>query len=74
MKKKNISQLLKVAGLSRQEFADMCGVYLTTTYWPKPPVYAVTILEMYIECKRNRETVETIEALIVDIVKRRLPK
>lgn len=59
-----IPELLKESGLTRQQFADMLGVNVKTTYWPEPPKYAITVLEQYIALKKCREFRNTLRRFI----------
>ena len=52
---KTITELLILAGITRQEFADLCGISLKTTYWSSPPGYAIIILEQKIELREYRQ-------------------
>lgn len=47
--------MLREAGLSRDEFAQMLGIKKDSTYWKVPPAHAIIILEQYIELKEYRE-------------------
>ena len=44
--------LLKQAGLTRGEFADLMGIQEKTTYWSNPPRYATEYLKVYIRLKK----------------------
>ena len=56
-----IGKLLREAGLSREEFADMLGIKKSSTYWRVPPKHAVIILEQYIDLKNYRELKRILE-------------
>ena len=45
----NLKQLLDNANLTRDDLAKMVGCHIKTTYWPEPPKYVPSILNLHIK-------------------------